>query len=133
MNPSILALSFLEGMGLILSPCILPILPLVLATGIQGGKLRPYGIILGFISAFVAFTFFARALISLFHIDPQYLRDISIYLIIFFGVVLFSDYLSERFSLFTQRFANVGESLSFKAEQKLPSGFWSGRRVRALY
>jgi cytochrome c biogenesis protein CcdA/thiol-disulfide isomerase/thioredoxin len=126
MSIDILVLSFLEGVGLILSPCILPILPLILVTGIQGGKLRPYGIILGFIAAFVAFTLFARQLLSVFHIDPQLLQDLSIYFILAFGVILFSDYLSDKFSASAQRLANLGQNLSAKAETKLPSGFLSG-------
>lgn len=122
----ILGLSFLEGMGLILSPCILPILPLILVTGIQGGRLRPYGIIVGFIMAFTAFTLFAREVLGTLNIDPHLLQDLSIYLILAFGVILFSDTLSEKFSALTQRFASFGQNLSTKAETVLPNGFWSG-------
>lgn len=126
MNITILGLSFLEGMGLILSPCILPILPLILATSIQGGKLRPYGIILGFITTFVLFTLFAREIFSTVNINPMLLQDIAIYLILAFGVVLFSDYLSDKFSSFFQKIAGLGQTLSEKAETHLPKGFWSG-------
>src|SRR5476649_1239936 len=99
-------------MGLILSPCILPILPLILVTGIQGGKLRPYGIIFGFITTFVIFTLFARNIFSSININPMLLQDIAIYLILAFGVILFSDYLSDRFSLLSQRLAGLGQKLS---------------------
>lgn len=126
MNIYLLGLSFIEGVGLILSPCILPILPLILVTGIQGGKLRPYGIILGFITTFVLFTLFARKLFSTIDINPMLLQDIAIYLILAFGVILFSDYLSDKFSAFFQRFANLGQTFSDKAEAHLPKGFWSG-------
>jgi cytochrome c biogenesis protein CcdA/thiol-disulfide isomerase/thioredoxin len=126
MSITILGLSFLEGMGLILSPCILPILPLILATSIQGGKLRPYGIILGFITTFVLFTLFARKIFSTISINPMLLQDIAIYSILAFGVILFSDYLSDKFSSFFQRTAALGQTLSEKAETHLPKGFWSG-------
>jgi len=126
MNIPLLGLSFLEGMGLILSPCILPILPLILVTGIQGGKLRPYGIILGFISTFVLFTLFARKVFSTININPMLLQDIALYLILAFGVILFSDTLSDKFSSFFQRLAGLGQTLSEKAEGHLPKGFWSG-------
>lgn len=126
MDVTILGLSFLEGMGLILSPCILPILPLILATGIQGGKLRPYGIIFGFIITFTLFTIFVHRLASTLHIGPQVFQNISIYLILAFGIILFSDYLSDKFSLFFQKFANFGQTLSTKTEENIPDGFWSG-------
>ncbi|MBX9621036.1 MAG: redoxin family protein [Alphaproteobacteria bacterium] len=113
-------------MGLILSPCILPILPLILATGIQGGKLRPYGIIFGFISIFVLFTLFARTIFSTLNVNPMLIQDVTIYLILAFGIILFSDTLSNKFSSFFQRLANLGQTLSEKAEVHLPQGFWSG-------
>ncbi|MGL5743410.1 MAG: hypothetical protein ACRCXC_13220 [Legionella sp.] len=41
-------LGFIEGFGLIISPCILPILPIFLAGSLTGSKKRPLGIIVGF-------------------------------------------------------------------------------------
>jgi cytochrome c biogenesis protein CcdA len=49
MNILGIALAFVEGLGLILTPCILPILPIILAASVDGGKRRPFGIITGFI------------------------------------------------------------------------------------
>ena len=37
-------LSFLEGLALIASPCILPVLPLVLSASVEGGRKRPFGL-----------------------------------------------------------------------------------------
>ena len=57
-----LGLALLEGIGLILSPCILPILPIMLAASLDGGKgPRPLGIITGFIGAFTGFALLSRA------------------------------------------------------------------------
>lgn len=41
-------LGFIEGFALIISPCILPILPIFLAGSLTGSKKRPMGIIVGF-------------------------------------------------------------------------------------
>jgi len=49
MNTIDIGLAFLEGLALIVSPCILPVLPLVLAASVEGGRRRPYGIIIGFV------------------------------------------------------------------------------------
>lgn len=37
----LLGFAFLAGIVTILSPCILPVLPVVLSSGVTGGKKRP--------------------------------------------------------------------------------------------
>ena len=93
-----LALAFLEGLALILSPCILPILPIVLSGSLTGGVRRPFGIVTGFVIFFALFTLFSRALVEYLGINLDVLRQISYLLIIGFGIVLCSDYLSEKFN-----------------------------------
>jgi hypothetical protein len=44
----LLAFVFISGVITIFSPCILPLLPTVLAGGSSGGKARPFGVIFGF-------------------------------------------------------------------------------------
>ena len=53
-------LGFFEGFALIISPCILPILPIVLASSLAGSKKRPFGITLGFVMTFALVAFFSR-------------------------------------------------------------------------
>ncbi len=105
-----IGLAFLEGFALIISPCILPILPIILAGSLEGSKKRPLGIILGFIITFALFTFFGRALVKLSGIDLNIIRDLSFALLIAFGVIMLSDYLSERFAQFSQKLGNLGSS-----------------------
>lgn len=117
-------LAFLEGFALILSPCILPILPIMLSGGIEGGKKRPLGIIVGFVITFSAFTLFSHFLVSQLGINLDRLRDVAFILIALFGVVMVSNYLTEKFSLLTQKIANIGNRLSSSDPQK--GGFFSG-------
>jgi cytochrome c biogenesis protein CcdA len=44
-----IVLGFIEGIALIISPCILPILPIILAGSLAGSKKRPFGIVIGFL------------------------------------------------------------------------------------
>ena len=106
-----LFLAVIEGLGIIISPCILPVLPIILSVGMTGGKTRPYGIMIGFISAFCVFTLLSRFILYSLHIDLEILRNISLVLLAFFGIVMMSNYLSDKFTLFTQVFANFGEKL----------------------
>lgn len=119
-----IGLAFFEGLALILSPCILPILPIMLAGSLTGKKSRPLGIIIGFVLTFAIVTLFSRTLLNLMHINPETLRNISYAMLLLLGVIMISSYLTYKFTLFTQRLTNVGSS--FSTVNDTQSGFWSG-------
>lgn len=95
-------LGFIEGFLLILSPCILPILPLILVGSIYGSKARPFGIIIGFIVMFTVVMLFGKWIIILTHASGNTLRIISYVLLILLGIVMMSNYLTEKVTSFTQ-------------------------------
>ncbi len=128
MNSFDILLSFLEGLALIASPCILPVLPLVLSTSIEGGKARPFGIIAGFIVSFSAFVLLSRKLVEAFHIDTDIIRNASLVLLAIMGLVLLIDKLSDKFSGLTQGAANFGTKFGAGGE----GGFGSGLIIGAL-
>lgn len=82
--------AFLAGIVTILSPCILPVLPLILASSItdQNSRRRPFGIVIGFVLSFTFFTLFLSTLVKLVGIPPDALRNFSIIVIILFGLSL---------------------------------------------
>lgn len=103
--------AFIAGFVTILSPCILPILPIVLSGGIGGGKKRPLGIVLGFIISFTFFTLFLSSLVTWFKISPDTLRLASV--IIIFGLGM--SILIPQFQLFIERmFAKVSNKVTVK-------------------
>src|SRR5271168_386044 len=91
-----LALAFLEGLGLILSPCILPILPIMLAASLDGGKARPLGIITGFIAAFTVFALLSRQILAWLNVDPEIVRNVALGLLVVFGAIMLSQKLSDK-------------------------------------
>jgi len=103
-----IGLAFIEGLALVLSPCILPILPIILSVSIEGSRKRPYGVILGFVISFALFTFFARQLVFWFGLDLNWVRNISFGLLLLLGVVMISEFLTEKFTTLTQKFGNSG-------------------------
>lgn len=123
-----IALSFVEGLALIVSPCILPVLPLVLSGSIDGGRSRPYGIITGFIIAFCAFVLGSRALVNALHIDLDIIKYGSLILLFVFGLVLLSEKLSAVFSRLTQGAAEFGSRFGTNTE----GGYLSGITIGAL-
>jgi cytochrome c biogenesis protein CcdA/thiol-disulfide isomerase/thioredoxin len=123
-----IGLAFLEGLALIVSPCILPVLPLVLAASSDGGRKRPYGIIVGFVLAFSAFAIGARQIVVATGIDADLIKQASLVLLALFGLVLLSSRLSARFSALTAGAADVGRRFASGGG----GGFASGMAIGAL-
>ena len=119
----LLAFAFLSGVITILSPCILPVLPIVLSGGVGGGKARPFGVLAGFVVSFTAFTLALSAIVQALGIPVDALRIVAVVLIIVFGVVMLVPWLRNRFELLTSRFAR--RSGGAPGTQKR-NGFWSG-------
>lgn len=84
----LIVFAFVAGIVTILSPCILPILPIVLSGSVTGGKRKPFGVITGFIISFTFFTLFLSTLVKIFNIPPDSLRLISVFIITVFGITL---------------------------------------------
>ena len=128
MHPVEIGLSFIEGLALIASPCILPVLPLVLGASVDGGKKRPFGIIVGFVLAFTAFAMLSRKLVMVLGINLDIIKYGSLIFLALFGLVLLSERLSAIFSSATQRFASTGSHLTANARE----GFFSGILIGML-
>lgn len=119
-----MSLAFIEGFALIISPCILPILPIILSGSFAGNKARPLGIITGFVLTFTLVTLFSKAIIQLAHLNPDTLRNVSFGILILLALVMMSSYLTEKFNLLTQRFTRVGASNTMINNPE--SGFFGG-------
>lgn len=132
--PSIeIGLSFVEGLALIASPCILPVLPLVLGTSVDGGKKRPFGIIVGFVLAFTAFAMLSRKLVATLGIDLELIKWGSLIFLALFGLVLLSERLSAIFSGATQRFASAGSNITANAKDGFFSGIFIGMLIGLIW
>lgn len=99
----LLLFAFLGGIVTILSPCILPVLPIVLSGSLTGGKRRPVGIVTGFILSFTFFTLFLTTLVKLLGLSADTLRGIAVVAVFLFGLSLlvpqFQMLLEQLFSL----------------------------------
>ncbi len=125
--------AFLEGLALIASPCILPVLPIVLAASVEGGKRRPFGILIGFVSAFSLFAILARKIVVLLGLDLDLVKEISLVLLMGFGLVLLSKTLSEKFSALTRGTANVGNQLASTGGEGLLGGILIGALIGLVW
>jgi cytochrome c biogenesis protein CcdA/thiol-disulfide isomerase/thioredoxin len=108
----LLAVGFVAGLVTALSPCVLPVLPIVLAGGASGGRRRPYAIIAGLVASFTIFTLAAAALLDALGLPRDFLRNLAIALLFLVAATLVSPrlaYLVERpFYFLTRR--RVGDA-----------------------
>jgi cytochrome c biogenesis protein CcdA/thiol-disulfide isomerase/thioredoxin len=75
----LLGIGFVAGVITAVSPCVLPVLPIVLAGGSAGGaRRRPYAIIGGLVVSFTVFTLSASALLSAVGLPQDTLRNVAI-------------------------------------------------------
>lgn len=98
----LLLVAFLGGLLTVLSPCVLPVLP-VLLSGTVGGHARPLGIIAGFIGSFVLLTLFLAGVVAALNVSPDVVRWVAITLLFLFGLTLAVPSLQQHFELAASR------------------------------
>jgi cytochrome c biogenesis protein CcdA/thiol-disulfide isomerase/thioredoxin len=130
----LIAFAFVSGIITILSPCILPVLPIVLSGGTTGGRARPFGVIAGFVVSFAVFTLTLSALVRALGIPADALRIAAVVLIIAFGLVMLVPKLREGFELMVSRLASRRRSAppagpGSEAPRSGWAGFWGGSLV----
>ena len=84
----LLLVGFAAGFVTSISPCVLPVLPLLLAGGATGGKRRPYAIIAGLIASFSAFTLGGAWLLDQLGLPKDFLRNLAIALLFLLAATL---------------------------------------------
>jgi cytochrome c biogenesis protein CcdA/thiol-disulfide isomerase/thioredoxin len=122
----LITFAFLAGVVTVLSPCILPILPLILSSSLGGedtGRARPLGVIVGFVASFTLFTLFLSTLVNVLDISADALRLFAVVVIGVFGVSL----LVPQFQMFMEKmFSRLTGLAPHSTERK---GFSSGLLV----
>jgi cytochrome c biogenesis protein CcdA/thiol-disulfide isomerase/thioredoxin len=116
--------ALLAGAGTAITPCVLPVLPAILAGGAAGGRRRPLGIVLGLAITFTIAIVALAQLVKGVGLAASGARDFAIVVLILFGVVLLIPELSQRLEAPLSRLARFGPKTR-------GSGFWSGLGVGA--
>ncbi len=73
----VLVFAFVAGVLTILSPCALPVVPLVLGAGVTGGRRRTLGVLVGFSATFVAVTVILASALAAAGLTTDGLRVVS--------------------------------------------------------
>lgn len=129
----LIAFAFLAGILTVLSPCILPVLPAILAGGTVQGRARPLGITLGLILSFAFFTLALTALVHATGISANLLRTIAITLLACFGLIMIFPKLSNWFSELTAPIAKVGQKAQIRGGEGFVGGLLFGIPLGLLW
>jgi cytochrome c biogenesis protein CcdA/thiol-disulfide isomerase/thioredoxin len=125
---TLILIGFLGGLITGISPCILPVLPVIFFSGAQSGeaKARPYRVIAGLVLSFSVVTLVGSALLSLLHLPQDAIRWVALAALVAIGVGLifpkFESLLEKPFSRLPQRQFGSGSS-----------GFGLGLALGVLY
>jgi len=113
---TLIVVGFLAGVITSISPCVLPVLPVVLTAGAtrrppqsedaadteRTWSWRPYGVVLGLVVSFSVATLFGSLVLTALHLPQDLLRDLGIAVLVLIGVGLiwsrFGDLLARPFA-----------------------------------
>jgi cytochrome c biogenesis protein CcdA len=109
----------LAGVFSTLSPCVLPLLPLVLGGAVAAHRFGAAALTAGMVVSFVALGLFLATIGFAVGLDGDRIRMVSAALLAGFGVVLLSDALQQRFVLATAGMGNLGNRIMHRIS---PSG-----------
>jgi len=84
----LLGVAFVAGVITAVSPCVLPVLPIVLAGGSTGDGRRPLAIVAGLVASFTTFTLSAAALLDALGLPEDFLRNAAIALLFVLAATL---------------------------------------------
>src|SRR3954462_9619358 len=115
--------ALLAGAATALSPCVLPVLPVVLSAGATGGRRRPLGIVTGMTLSFTFATVALVYVIDALGLPDDLLRMVAIVVLLLFGAALLVPELGARIEAWLTRLAPQARRAG---EQ---GGFWSGLLV----
>jgi cytochrome c biogenesis protein CcdA/thiol-disulfide isomerase/thioredoxin len=122
----LIGVAFVAGVITALSPCVLPVLPIVFAGGATGGRRRPYALVAGLVASFTAFTLAATALLSALGLPDDLLRNIAIAVVLLVGLSLFWPWLGR---LVERPFLALGR----RRPGELGGGFFLGVSLGLLF
>ncbi len=110
-NAGTYALGFVAGALSILSPCVLPLVPILLTSAAQAHARGPLALAAGLSLSFAVIgTAVAWAAANL-GLDPTAFRIVGAVALALIGVVLLSSGLQQRFALATSGIGNVGQGV----------------------
>ncbi|MBI4129957.1 sulfite exporter TauE/SafE family protein, partial [Candidatus Roizmanbacteria bacterium] len=116
----LLPIAFISGVLTVFSPCVLPILPIILASGIDGNARRIKGVIAGLVVSFTIASLLLATVVRVLGIPADTVRLFAVGLLIIFGLSLVLPKLWEKAQVWIEKYWR------FQPSQNKSSGFGGG-------
>jgi cytochrome c biogenesis protein CcdA/thiol-disulfide isomerase/thioredoxin len=116
--------ALIAGAGTAITPCVLPVVPALLASSATGGRRRPIGIVIGLGVTFTIAIVLLAQLVKGVGLASGAARTLAIVVLIVFGIALLVPDLTARVEAPLSRLGRFGPKTR-------GTGFWSGLGVGA--
>lgn len=103
-----IGLGALAGVVSVLSPCVLPLLPLVLGAAASAHRWGVVALAAGLAVSFTALGLLVATVGAAVGLDDEVVRDLAAVLLVLIGVVLFSERLQQRVAVVAAGLGRVG-------------------------
>ncbi len=104
----LIGFAVLAGAGTALSPCVLPVLPALLASGGVGGRRRPLGVVIGLTVTFTVTIVGIADVVGGVGLGSDPLRDLAVAVLLASGLALIVPGLTDRLEARMSRMAAFG-------------------------
>ncbi len=105
------SLSFVAGTLAVLSPCVLPLVPILVGSAVMAHRFGPFALAAGLASSFTIVGVFIASVGVAIGLDQEVFRSLAATLLILFGITLLSRSLQEKFAVATSGLSSSGQTL----------------------
>jgi cytochrome c biogenesis protein CcdA/thiol-disulfide isomerase/thioredoxin len=123
----------IAGAGTALSPCVLPVLPALLASGGVGGRRRPFGVVIGLTVTFTVTIVGIADVVNGVGLGSDPLRDIAVAVLLVSGLALIVPGLADRVEARMSRIAAFGAGGASNRGDGFRSGLLVGAALGFVY
>ena len=125
---------YIAGLLTLINPCVLPVLPIVLASALQAGRHGPLAVAAGMSISFVTFGMLVATVGHSIGLTENVLSQIGAILMMVFGLVLLVPQLSSRFATATAGFSgSADEKINSLSNTSMKSQFLGGALLGAVW
>jgi cytochrome c biogenesis protein CcdA len=127
-----LALAFVAGLLTALSPCVLPLLPLVMGSAARN-RYGPIALAAGFVTTFTVIGVLLASVGAALGLSDTLVRSLSAALLVAAGVLMISHRLQDRMGRWLSPLASASTRLSQRTDQGMGSQFFVGALLGGVW
>lgn len=128
-----LVFAYLAGLLTLINPCVLPVLPLALSSGLERNRAAPIAMAAGMSLSFTVLGVSIAAFGPAVGLSPESVARFFAVVLILFGLILLTPVFNTRFALATGGIADAAASRLSRGEQSLAGHALGGALLGAVW